>query len=429
MEQIKYFTGSAYSVELQYLLDIVSQSYAISFVRVADQAEAHCTIGAEASDKVLFSPHLFDALYAPAFDPKAIMGNGKAIMIVGQVDYLSTIFFLVNCLQEFNATADERDHYGRFKSAASLQVKNQLLKENYVQELIDKLIVSINPIFQKLKRNRKTRIFLSHDIDIVSGSLLQDTYWCVKKLKWMTAFEVVLKNVIQKPQWLNMDRIMKIESEYDFKSTFFWLAEAGHTINGLKNSDYEIKGTKVLNEMKNIVDRGWYNGIHKSIGSTTFASELEKLPKIVQSNRYHYLYFDVQRGMKEVNSAGLRFDSSIGWADCMGYRNSYGLPVQLFNVDDRKPYAFVECPLTFMDTTYHFYQKKTANQFAMDVISFVEKNSAECVLSLLFHNNYISEYKFGDYLTAFKKILAYFYENQFTCITQEEVVKEFYVKY
>jgi len=82
-----------------------------------------------------------------------------------------------------------------------------------------------------------------------------------------------------------------------------------------------------------------------------------------------------------------------------------------------------------MDTTYLFYQKKSGDMFANDVIDFVEKNRFNCVLSLLFHNNYLSDYKYKEYLKAFKRLLSYFYENQYECITEKEIIDTYYVKY
>ena len=58
----------------------------------------------------------------------------------------------------------------------------------------------------------KSRIFLSHDIDTIYGSILQDSLFNIKKLRPDLVLKVMLFNLFSNPAWLNIDRIMKIES-------------------------------------------------------------------------------------------------------------------------------------------------------------------------------------------------------------------------
>jgi hypothetical protein len=262
-------------------------------------------------------------------------------------------------------------------------------------------------------------------MDTIYGSLVQDTYASLKRMDIPAMGQVILSNLLDGPDWLNVDKIMAIESENDFKSTFFWMVKQGAAERGLKNSDYDINNSKVKEAVKSVADKGWYNGLHKSIGATSFSDELKGLPLGTVSNRYHYLYFDPFKDFRKIDEAGINLDCSLGFASHMGFRNSFGLPVHMFDVANRKPYNFLECPLHCMDTTYLFYQKKSGDEFVKDVIAFVERNDNNCVLSILFHNNYISEYKFKDYLKAFKQLLAYFYESGFKSITQEEILKTY----
>jgi hypothetical protein len=76
-----------------------------------------------------------------------------------------------------------------------------------------------------------------------------------------------------------------------------------------------------------------------------------------------------------------------------------------------------------MDTTFYNYLKVSADEFVRSTINFFEANSENCILSVLFHNNFISDYKFKEYLKAFKQLLGYFRESNFKCITQQEITK------
>lgn len=423
---IQYHTSSVYKQELRHILYTISLCYDVKFAEANDPSQAQITIGSQEDDTIYFSNALFDVLYSdsPYFECTA-----EVITIDGKEDILSTIFYLVNCLQELNPNPTSRDHFGRYKSSYSFQTTNGLMTENIVEGLIDRLILLLPGRAAIHKKLNKSKIFLSHDMDTIYGSLIQDTYWSVKNMRPFDIAKVLLENTLKGPSWLNIDRIMKIESEYDFHSTFFWLTEKGKTIKGLRNSDYDIGGPRVRQSIKTIEDKGWYNGLHKSIGTTSFSAEMNKVPAPVSSNRYHYLFFDVFRDFKEIEKAQIKLDCSLGFADQIGFRNGFGTPVHLFDIQRKIPYDFVECPLHCMDTTYLFYQKKSGDMFANDVIDFVEKNRFNCVLSLLFHNNYLSDYKYKEYLKAFKRLLGYFYENQYECITEKEIIDTYYVKY
>jgi hypothetical protein len=78
-----------------------------------------------------------------------------------------------------------------------------------------------------------------------------------------------------------------------------------------------------------------------------------------------------------------------------------------------------------MDTTLHHYQKMTAKEAYHKIISFVEKNAQDAVISVLWHNNYFTPYKYGTYFKLYKDLLAYFYEHQFKGITQTEIIEQY----
>lgn len=419
---IRYYTASPYLSELKHSLYIISLCYDVTFDQVARQDESQITIGDSATDTLYFTDAIFKVLYS---DQPYYHMDSMLLTVDGRPDYLSSIFYLVNCLQELNPDPATRDSLGRYDSAASLQVRNNVMQQNVVADFTAHVVASI-PNVSIVKKSDKSTIFLSHDMDTIYGSLVQDSYWCLKRGDIAAMAQVMFTNLLQGPRWLNVDRIMAIESENDFKSTFFWMVKNGPTERGLSNSDYEITNSKVSEAVKSISDKGWHNGLHKSIGQATpFREELNALPSGVVSNRFHYLYFDTFETLPQIEEAGLKLDSSLGFAAEIGFRNSFSLPVHLFDIRNRKPFTFLECPLNCMDTTYLFYHKRTGDQFAKDVIDFVETNKTNSVLSILFHNNYISDHKFNNYLKAFKTVLAYFHESGYQSISEDEILKKY----
>jgi hypothetical protein len=106
-----------------------------------------------------------------------------------------------------------------------------------------------------------------------------------------------------------------------------------------------------------------------------------------------------------------------------GFRNSYGLPFQPYHFKEKKAYNFIEIPLHMMDRTLEQYMKIPVGQTADRIISFFEKNNKNCVLSILWHNTFFTNYLYRGYLDEYKKLLAYFYESKYECLTPKKIVQ------
>ena len=152
--------------------------------------------------------------------------------------------------------------------------------------------------------------------------------------------------------------------------------------------------------------------------------ERARAPLNSSSNRYHFLNFLPHRDWRRLSDSGLNFDASLGFAEHYGFRNSYGKAFQPFDHRHRRPYDFVEAPLTFMDTTFHKYLDTPPDRVGDVIIDFYERNATHCDLSLLWHNNYVSDYKYGSFLKEYKKVLAYLYESNIDCLTPQELVEQ-----
>lgn len=412
--------------ELKYTFSIFALNKGLSIEFVNSSEIADLLVMSTPSSGLLISKEFFVKLSQrkinqfEIFESQVIVNNSD-----GSPDYLSTCFYLLSCCQELVVAI--HDEFGRFRFQDSLQNRFNCAQDNLVQIYFDKLVEQLKIKSNKVKST--SRIFLSHDIDSIHGSLLQDGFYTARNLQFRQFVNVVLTNLFSKPRWFNIDRIMKIESDYEFKSTFFWLVNKGKVDGLMSNSDYNILNKKISSTIKNVDKKGWENGLHKSATSNSFEEELKKLPVDVIANRYHYLKFNPHIDFKQIEKAGIKFDSSLGFAETFGFRNNFASPVRPFNFDERRSFEFIEVPMNVMDTTFYNYLKVSATEFATASIDFFEKNKEGNILSLLIHNNFISDYKYSKYLEAFKKILAYLYESKFTSINQIEILKEYYHEY
>lgn len=341
----------------------------------------------------------------------------------GSVDHLSTVVYLVNYLQEYGRT--EADEIGRFPFEASYQSKLGVVSENLV-------LRHFKLFLEKFRLgswvDQPSRVFVSHDNDGLFRSFKQDGMYALSKgrLDWL--LRIVFAEALQKPRWFNMDRIMDINDAYDLKSTFFWLVEKGDVWldqRKLRNADYAIDDPKILAQMERIRQRGFEQGLHKSIGPLSFRQELEKLPFACASNRNHFLRLRIPGHFAEIDEAGLKLDFSLGFAEEFGLRNNFALPYKPFDLSRMRPTEATYVPLMIMDTTNWTYKQLPLKSFKEAALSLIEQHTDNAVISVLWHNKYYSDMKFAGYLEVYKAILELCRQRNVTGITQEEMLNEY----
>jgi hypothetical protein len=338
-------------------------------------------------------------------------------------DYLSTAFYMMNSLQEH--ACSDLDEIGRFKYENSYQAAFGNVEQNLVQQCFDNLCADVPRLTRCQSAFRPTRVFLNHDIDSVHGAYKQDGLAALKRGRIDIVSRLLLNAVLMKPDWLNMDRIMKIEDEYDFRSVFYWLVNKGRIDARMTNADYDIDSSRIRRMMARIEQAGWENGLHKSVCSTSIADEIATLGFRPIGQRYHYLRFQVPQCYDELSGAGVRLDASLGFAEAPGFRNSYGQPFTPFDVSADAPYAIVEAPLTFMDYSFFRYQKTSPARALEKMIGLLEANNRNCVVNILWHNSFFGDVKYRGYLEIYKGLLNYLYESGIRSISQREIVEEY----
>lgn len=408
--------------ELLYSLKLFFFNKGVQYTLVEDISQADVIFSGEKNDFPI-AAHFYEKIKQGIFEWRNFLKDDIYIRTEkGVIDYFATIFYLVNCLQEYGST--QTDEIGRFQYKNSLQKQFGAVQRNIVQEIFNELATF--PVFSRVitKRSAPSKIFLSHDIDTVYGALTQDGFYALNQSRVDVMLKLLMNAVMAKPDWLNMDKIMHIEDEYSFRSTFFWLVNKGKINKRLTNSDYNIRSKKIQQIISNIDSNGWNNNLHKSVSLEPFAIEINKAGFPVTGNRYHYLKMNVPNSFVEIEQAGLKFDASLGFAEHYGFRNNYGQPFQPYNMKKQTAFKFIEIPLHVMDTTFHRYMHTPVLKVSNYIIDFFEKNKYDTLFSVLWHNTYFSNYKFAGYMKAYKNLLTYFYENKMECVTPSQIIAE-----
>ena len=189
---------------------------------------------------------------------------------------------------------------------------------------------------------------------------------------------------------------------------------------------YPIEDCKsVLGE---IVDCGSEVGLHgghfsyNNVNDLKFKKErLERvLGKKVIGYRNHLLIFKVPDTWECLHEAGFQYDTTLGYVDCIGFRNGMCHPYKPFNLHTGNSIDILEIPLHIMDCTFDLYMRvdlRKAWEYSKRLIDTVAQYNG--VLTLSWHNTYF----FGDQRKLYEKILRYCSEKNAWLTSAEEISK------
>lgn len=335
----------------------------------------------------------------------------------GQPDWLSSSFYMLNCFQEYGF--ENNDAYNRFQYRNSYQFKYNCVTENLVFNYLKQFCLDVLKLNSKILKSTLSKVFLSHDIDSVNGSFLQDGLWAFKQGRIDIILKLIFNEVIGNPDWQNIDKINSIHTLHGMKSAFFWLVSNKIGEKKIKNGDYSSK------QLKDLSNKSEDNGLHKSTLNFTINEELNMLPFETKINRHHFLKFQIPNLWFNIGDSNVKLDSSLGFADHYGFRNSFGLPFKPFNLEKNVEFDFIEVPLNVMDGTFYKYLNVPVKNTSKLIVEFFEKNKYDCLISVLWHNTFFTNFKYKGYAEEYRKLLQYLVESRVKSVSSSEIIKEY----
>jgi peptidoglycan/xylan/chitin deacetylase (PgdA/CDA1 family) len=157
------------------------------------------------------------------------------------------------------------------------------------------------------------------------------------------------------PNW-SFERVAAIEGERGARSTFFVLAGHRHAADGASPETYRRLRPRLV---ETLLAAGAEIGLHGSYTSAedgaVLAAEKEALDELapgVVGQRYHYLRVDPHRNLAPLERLGFAYDSSLGYADELGFRAGIARPFRPWDLARDRPLDLIEIPLAVMDATF-----------------------------------------------------------------------------
>ncbi len=326
------------------------------------------------------------------------------------------IFDLFTQLEEYNPPL--LDKYQRFPHYLS---KNR----NVLEPEVSKFLIE-NGLKVEYPEGKKFAVCLTHDIDVVNFSKLSLVYGAARSL-----MQGQIKNALKMPfyninkkwnPWWNFKEIIDLEEKYGAKSSFYFLA----LDKGDLDFNYNVEDLEA--EIGTIANNGWEVGLHGGHEAYNNLNQIKEMKKRLESvlgkevigYRNHFLKFKVPDMWELLSKAGFKYDTTFGYADCVGFRNGMCHPFKPFNLDTNKGIDILEIPLIIMDCTLFDYMKfdmEGAWNITKLLIDKVENYNGS--ITILWHNTYM----IGGNLKLYEKILQYCHRKGAWMTSGEEICK------
>ena len=325
--------------------------------------------------------------------------------IICHVDLFAGIFFMLTRWEE--AVIKEKDQHNRFPASQALVVKEGKILRPIVDEYAALLRYWLLTLGYPIQAEvREFKVVPTCDVDnpyywkskskwrLLAGRLKRDPNPIHLIKDWKESIEV--SNGKKQDPYDQFDYMMNVAEQFDQRFQFNMIGGGQTRFEG----NYDIDDPRIKALMQKMVGRSHTIGVHPSYDSFLDSAKIEKereavshqFGSAVSSSRQHYLRFDVPGTWRCLSEAGIREDSTLGYAAEPGFRCGTCKPFPVFDIIQRKELPLMERPLLIMDVSLHMYKKYSIPEsiaLCQKIIEQVKKHNGELVI--LWHNSSLSE--------------------------------------
>ena len=327
------------------------------------------------------------------------------------VDVFGGAFVMLSRYEELVVPA--RDRHGRFAATSSIAHAEGFLGLPIVDAYVEVLWSALHRLWPRLERRpRQFRVALSHDVDSPLASVRRSAPVLVRQLgadalmrrdaglaaRRVRSWAGLRRGDHRLDPYNTFDFLMDVSERLGIAGAFYFLATENATaLDGL----YTLEEPWIESLVSRIHGRGHEIGLHPSFHSYLDARRTEaeflrllraaKRQGVSQKRwggRQHYLRWENPVTWANWEAAGLDYDSTLAYADQIGFRAGTCHEFPPFHLVERRPLRLRERPLHVMDRTLFDYMRLSPDTAFESVIALAR----ECrryggTLSLLWHNS------------------------------------------
>ena len=350
-------------------------------------------------------------------------------------DVAAAVYTFLNA--DTRATEHDLDVHGRIRYDRSLVGRLGLVHRPVVDEWMDLITTGVEKAAGTLPRRslwggHSFALCVTHDIDRVHRGwvdavrksrreLLHGRLRTGLKTAW--GVKDVLKN--RGDLYWNLQEVLNIDRTHGVKPTFFLMADGDHELD----APYSLRERRWRTIISNILDAGGEIALHGSYDSFNDSDMLTRQRRMIKKAigcsvrgcRQHYLRYDPADTPSIHNQSGIKYDTTLGFAEHVGFRNGTAHPFVMYDTIENHPLPVVEIPLAIMDRTLDIYRKLNVDDAWNEVEPVLETvaETGGCV-SVLWHNILFSDAVYPGWRDVFEQIIHWARQrNAYLCTCQE----------
>jgi len=346
------------------------------------------------------------------------------------LDIFGAAFFMLTRYEEVvrSAARDERE---RFPASASLAFQENFLERPIINEYTELLWSCLTRLWPRLRRKpRRFDVRLSHDVDLplcVAGKPLVQvlrsvTGDMVKRREPVLALRRLDSFVRSRQKGSDFDlcdtfdHIMTLSESHDIRSSFNFIA--GRTAGKIDGS-YSMADPWIRRLVRRIHERGHEIGLHPSYNTFRNPSQIRREFDVLRwtadaenihqerwGGRQHFLRWEAPTTWQAWEDAELDYDSTLTFADYVGFRCGVCYEFPVFNLRTRRPLNLREQPLIVMEDTLlrKDYMDLPLGEVWDRIVTLRERCRAyDGTFTLLWHNHMLVDKKLAQ---LYNKLVA-----------------------
>jgi hypothetical protein len=347
------------------------------------------------------------------------------------LDVFGSAFFMLTRYEE--VVKPDRDRIDRFPVAASLAQQENFLDRPIINEYVEILWACLVQLAPNLQRKvREFQVVVSHDVDepfrYAFSGISRLLKRCAGDIYKRHSLSAAATSVLQ---WIQVkggradldpcntfDLIMDISEKHHIKSAFYFIVDRPA---GLIDCDYSIEHPLIRNLLRKIHQRGHEIGLHTSYHTYQDPIQTKKEFDLLKQvcgeegieqqhwgGRQHCLRWETPKTFQNWDDAGINYDSTLSFAEKVGFRCGVCYEFSTFNLQTRKHLDLKEKPLIVMECTVlddRYMNLGTDEILAVECILDL-KNRCKIFkgnFTLLWHNNRFEELR---EIEMYQKIIA-----------------------
>ncbi len=290
------------------------------------------------------------------------------------IDLFGSAMFMLSRYEE--CVVSQRDALDRFSAYDSVAYRAGFLHRPIINEYVELLWESLFALWPRMRRRRRTpRRLISHDVDwpfYVQGKRSFTIYKevasdVIKRLDFQSGYKKAIGywhargGDLSRDPFNTFEWIMNMSEKTGIRSAFYFITEQmEHSLDG----NYRIGDPAIQRLLRDIHARGHEIGLHPSfhtyLDRDSIKRQFDKLIRVAEANgieqrewggRQHYLRWRAPDTWQHYEDAGLNYDSTLTYADMLGFRCGVCYEYTAYNVKSRKPLKLKERPLIVMEQT------------------------------------------------------------------------------